>query len=218
VSSKPSRSAINPIYYPVFLDISGKPCLVVGGGNVAERKVRILLKFGAHVKVVSPKLNSPLTRLAEKGRIEVVKREYEGADLEGTALIFAATNNEETNAKVRKDGAQRRIPVNVVDNPALCDFIVPAIVKKGPIVIAVSTSGTLPMLSKKLRKEVEALVTGDYMRYLSMIGTFRKHLIEKVKDKKRRSDIMKEIAKMGIKELNNLGLKGIEERFLGGPP
>jgi precorrin-2 dehydrogenase/sirohydrochlorin ferrochelatase len=194
------------------------PCLVVGGGNVAERKVRILLKFGAQVKVVSPKLNAPLTRLAEKGRIEVVKREYEGVDLEGTALIFAATNNEETNAKIRKDGAQRRIPVNVVDNPVLCDFIVPSIVKKGPIVIAVSTSGTLPLLSKKLRKEIEALVTGDYMRYLSMLGTFRKHLIEKVKDKKRRSDIMKEIAKMGIKELTVLGLKGIEERFLGGPP
>jgi precorrin-2 dehydrogenase / sirohydrochlorin ferrochelatase len=187
---------------------------VVGGGTVAERKVRILLKFDAGVVVVSPVVTAGLSKLAGKGSIELIKREYEETDLEEMSLVFAATDSEETNEKVHREAGHRHIPINVVDNPALCDFIVPSIVKKGPIVVAISTSGRLPLLSKKLRKEIESLVTADYVRYVSIVGSFRKRLIETVDDKKRRSEIMKAIGKMGLEELTALGLKGIENRFL----
>ena len=214
VNSKHSRSSTKHSYYPIFLDISDNPCLVVGGGGVAERKVKMLLKFNAKIKLVSPKVTKTLSKLAENGQIEIIKREYMDKDIDGMRLVFAATNIEEINSKIRKEAKKRRIPVNVVDNPDLCDFIVPSIVKKGPIIIAISTSGILPLLSKKLKEEINNYITADYIKYGFIIGKFRKLLIEKVKDKQKRIAIMKEINKMGIKELTEMGFKKIKNMFL----
>ena len=216
VNSKRSRSPINEkVYYPIFLDISKKPCLVVGGGKVAERKVRILLKFNGSIKVVSPRISNPLRELAEKGRIGVLLKEYETKDLNGVALVFAATNIEDLNQKVRHDASERNILVNVVDNPSLCDFIVPSIVRRDPITIAISTSGMLPSLSKRLRKDIAERITRDYIRYASIMGRFRKLLIVKVKDKKYRQGIMREITRTDINDINHMGFKKVKQTFLG---
>ena len=207
-------SGIETPYYPVFLDISNKTCLVAGGGRVAERKVRLLLKFHALITVVSPEVTRYLSGLAEKGRIEIRKRGYEESDLEGAALIFAATDNGLINARIKADAEREHIPVNVVDRPELCDFIVPSVVKRGPIVVAVSTSGTLPSLSKRLRTVISAEITRDYIKYAHILGEFRKHLIETEKNKAIRKAVMTELGRLDIEEVNRIGLREIKSRFL----
>ncbi len=211
---KHSRLPTDRTYYPVFLDISHKPCLVVGGGAVAERKVRLLLRFNASVRVVSPRVSKPLQRLSREGRIELSVREYEARDLDGVGLVFAATNREDVNRRIREDALILHVPVNVVDNPSLCDFIVPSIVKKDPIVIAVSTGGVLPLLSKKLRGEISRVVTRDYVKYANIIGRFRKVLLEEVRDKDLRRSIMMNIARMNMAEITGMGFRKVRNTFL----
>ncbi len=211
----PSKSSVKNIYYPLFLDIAQKPCIVLGGGKVAERKAKMLLKFGAKVKVISPDITNALQLLAQKGKIDIARRRYKAADLRCAALVFAATDNEKTNKRIRDDARRMNIPANVVDDPDLCDFIVPSIVKKGPVVIAISTSGVLPLLSKKLRKELSVIITEDYIRYADTVGRFRKFIIDHIEDKKSRSEIMKKIGSMSMKELNSMGLKDIKRMFIG---
>lgn len=196
------------------MDISGKNCLVVGGGVVAERKARMLLKFNAAVRLVSPKVTKGLLRLQAAGRLALEEREYREGDLQGTAMVFAATDNEDINIKIKAEAQKERIPVNVVDNPRLCDFIVPSIVKKGPIVIAISTSGTLPSLSKKLRALIAGQVSDDYVRYADIVGRIRKLLLEMEKDKEKRKRILGELGEMDIKEVNRMGFRKIKNRFL----
>ena len=209
-------SALNTkhLYYPLFLDISGKCCTVVGGGRIAERKVAMLLKFNAKVKLISPKITKNLLNLLQSGKIEVVYREYRIGDLEGASLVFAATNINEINNEIKKEAGIKGILVNVVDDPAMCDFIVPSIVKKDPVVIAISTSGILPLLSGKLKKEINTYITKDYIKYAHVIGKFRTFLIETVKDRKRRRKIMSEINKIDMKEIIQMDIKEIKERFL----
>ncbi|HBA53193.1 MAG TPA: siroheme synthase [Syntrophorhabdus aromaticivorans] len=209
-----SGSRTDHLYYPLFLDISGKPCLVVGGGKIAERKVRILLTFNGAVRVVSPAVSPVLEKLAKKGTISLAMREYTESDLEGVALVFAATNDNAVNTKVRKDAAARNILVNVVDNPALCDFIVPSIVRKDPILIAISTSGTAPLLSKKLKKELAGRITESYVRYARIVGNFRKLLISTVPNRRTRQAILKEIAGMDVSKVTQMGLDRLKDRFL----
>jgi precorrin-2 dehydrogenase/sirohydrochlorin ferrochelatase len=217
-NSRPSKSGADVAYYPLLLDISKKPCLVVGGGLVAERKVRMLLKFDARVLLVSPKVKKSLLRLAEKGSIEVMEREYCEGDLEGASLVFAATDVEEINRRIKAEAGERNIPVNVVDDPLLCDFIVPSIVKKGPITVAISTSGTLPSLSKKLRQSIVEEITDDYIKYARILGKVRKLLIDTEQDKHRRKTLLNELVKMDMKEVNELGFRRIKSRFLRSCP
>ena len=181
---------------------------------MAERKVRMLLKFNAAVKLVSPRITKGLLGIEAKGRLEVAKREYQESDLDGMALVFAATNRESVNVRIKADSEKRKIPVNVVDNPRLCDFIVPSIVKKGPIVIAISTSGTLPILSKKLRMLIAGQLTDDYVRYVDIVGKVRKLLLETEKDGEKRKRILGELAEMDIKEVNRMGFRKIRSRFV----
>lgn len=209
ISRLPDRS-----YYPVFLNIKDRLCIVFGGGEVAERKVLMLLRFGAAIRVISPVVTKRLARLEESGKITILKRGYNYGDIEDASLVFAATDNREINNSIKKEADDRGIPVNVVDDPELCSFIVPSIVKKGPITIAISTSGTLPLFSKRLREEIDSLITEDYLRYVRLIGRFRKILIEEVKDTKVRKEIMKEIGRFTVKELSSMNIKDIKKQFL----
>ncbi|HUJ68152.1 MAG TPA: bifunctional precorrin-2 dehydrogenase/sirohydrochlorin ferrochelatase, partial [Syntrophorhabdales bacterium] len=127
-------------YYPLFLDLAHKLCIVVGGGAVAERKVRGLLSAGARVRLISPEVAAGIRKLARQGRIEIVLRAYQTGDLDGAALAIAATNREEINMRVREESKRLSILLNVVDSPDLGDFIVPSVVRKGPVLVAVSTS------------------------------------------------------------------------------
>jgi len=209
-----SKSDRKRVYYPAFLDITAKRCLVVGGGKVAERKVAMLLQFNAHVTVVGPVITRTLLKLDNESKIEYLQRTYRAKDLDNTALVFACTDNSAVNNKIKTEAARKKIPVNVVDNPDLCDFIVPSIIRKGDLTIAISTSGELPLLSKKLRQKIEELVTDDYLEYLHIIGEFRKHLMKTVKEARKRGLIMKDIAKMDMQEVIATGLAKIKKRTL----
>ncbi|MCX8109870.1 MAG: bifunctional precorrin-2 dehydrogenase/sirohydrochlorin ferrochelatase [Syntrophorhabdaceae bacterium] len=212
-SSQISRLLDKP-YYPVFLDIKDRLCIVFGGGEVAERKVLMLLKFGATVRVISPEVTKRIARLESEGKIAITRRGYNYGDTKEAALVFAATDNREINNSIKAEGDERGIPVNVVDDPELCTFIVPSIVKKGPITVAISTSGVLPLFSKKLKEEIDSLITEDYLRYVRLIGRFRKMLMEEVKDPKVRKEIMKEIGRFTVKELSSMSIKDIKKQFL----
>jgi siroheme synthase-like protein len=166
-------------YYPVFLDLKGRRCLVVGGGSVAERKTRMLLEHDALVTVISPALNQGLQQLAEQGAIQVVPRNFKSNDLRGAFLAIAATDDPITNAAVSDKGRKQRILINVVDDPKVSDFIVPSIVRRGDITIAISTAGKSPALARKIRTELDAILPAQYARLLSLVSDVREELAQR---------------------------------------
>lgn len=164
-------------YYPLFLDISRRLCIVIGGGNVAERKVERLLVCGACVEVVGKRLTPTLATLVGEGRIVHRDADYEEALIHGAFLVIGATDNDAVNERIARDARALKIPVNIVDEPARCDFILPSIVERGDLAIAVSTGGKSPALAKKLRKELEAAYGQEYAVLLQIMGELREKII-----------------------------------------
>jgi precorrin-2 dehydrogenase/sirohydrochlorin ferrochelatase len=164
-------------YYPLFLDISRRRCVVVGGGNVAERKVERLLSCGARVEVVGKILTSALEALKGRGEIIHHDADYEAARISGAFLVIGATDSETVNERIARDARGMGIPVNIVDDPARCDFILPSIVEQGDLCIAVSTGGRSPALAKKLRVELEAVYGPEYAILLEIMGELREKVI-----------------------------------------
>lgn len=160
-------------YYPLCLDISGKRCIVVGGGHVAERKVERLLACSALVEVVGKALTPILAAWKGEGRIVYREADYEDSCLSGASLVIGATDDEAVNARIAKDARILGIPVNIVDDPEQCDFIIPSVVERGDLLIAVSTAGKSPALSKKLRQEMEATYGPEYAVLLDILGELR---------------------------------------------
>lgn len=160
-------------YYPVFLDIRGKICVIVGGGEVAARKAERLLDCGAKVLVISPKLAPELAALKEKKMISHIAAQYSGDSIDGAALIIGATDDEKTNAQISLDARSKGIPVNIVDDPKRCDFILPALVQKGDLAIAIGTGGKSPALARHLREELEAKYGREYEIFLNILGALR---------------------------------------------
>ena len=181
---------------------------------MAERKVRALLSGRARVKLISPVVTRGIARLAEQGRLEIVAREYRQGDLEGAVLAFAAAGRNGVNRQVRDDALRLAIPLNVADNPDLCDFIVPSLVARGPLLIAISTSGLLPMLSKRLRKEIMGALAADYAAYARRVGTFRRFLIKHVESPRRRKEIMERVGRAAFAEVARMTLREMKARFL----
>ncbi len=165
-------------YYPVFLDLAGKPVIVIGGGKIAHQKMENLLKAGAEVTVVSPTLNTEMAALVAAGRFRHIAREYKPGDLEGYFMAFVATDDRSINATVAQEGKERRVLVNAVDDPPNCDFIMPAIVQRGPLIISVSTSARSPAMARKMREELEAFLTEDYVTMLELAAEVRAQLRE----------------------------------------
>ena len=160
--------------YPVFLDIKGKPCLVVGGGEVAFRKTETLLESGAtQVKVVAPLLHPGFAKLGEKGRLKFFRRKFRLSDLKGAAIVVCSTDSEEVNALVGEAAVKRGALVNVVDRPALCNFIVPAVLRNGPLTIAVSTGGASPALAKKIRIQLQKTYGGAFAKKVEALRKLR---------------------------------------------
>jgi siroheme synthase-like protein len=149
-------------YHPVYLDLRGRRCVVVGGGNVAQGKVESLLDANGRVTVVSPTLTAALAALAETHEIVHHPRRYRSGDLAQAALAYVAVDDETERATVASDAAAAGVPVNVVDAPGLCSFIAPAVVRREPVVIAISTGGASPALARRLREELEARVGPEY--------------------------------------------------------
>ena len=167
-----------PGYYPTFLDVRGKRCVVIGGGEVALRKVRTLLVHGASVRVVSPDLCMDLGQLAEDKRIEVIRRGYQPGDLQGASLVIAAATSD-VNKKVADEARQKKALLNVVDNPEQSDFIIPACLHSGDLTIAVSTAGKSPALARKIRIGLEQHFGEEYANLIALIGEVRSELKER---------------------------------------
>ena len=164
-------------FFPVFLNLKDRLCIVIGGGKVAERKVENLLKVKAKIKVISPELTLRLKKLAEERKIEWEKRRYQKGDLDSAWLVIAATNDPEVQKEIYKEAEERHIFCNVVDVPEFCSFIVPSIIKRGPLIIAISTSGVSPAIARRLRETLEELIGEEYEFYLKLMKNLREQIL-----------------------------------------
>jgi len=162
--------------YPVVLDLGGRPVLVVGGGAVAERKVEGLRAACASITVVSPRVSARLAKMADDGDIRVRRRAYRRSDLRGVAIVFAATDDRNLNAAVAADARRRRIWVNAADDPDHCDFILPSVLRRGSLLVSVTTVGRSPALARIVREELERLLGSDYALLTDLAGDVRREL------------------------------------------
>ncbi|MDQ3328854.1 MAG: bifunctional precorrin-2 dehydrogenase/sirohydrochlorin ferrochelatase [Chloroflexota bacterium] len=164
-------------YYPAFIDLVRKRVVVVGGGTIATQKVRGLLPCGAHpIVVVAPTVHDFITRQADAGRLEWMARSYVPGDLKDADLAFAATNDRLLNAQVAREARERAVPVLAVDDIPYCDFIAPAVVKRGQLTVAVSTSGRSPALASHTRRKLERVITPQWGELLEVAATVRDRL------------------------------------------
>jgi precorrin-2 dehydrogenase/sirohydrochlorin ferrochelatase len=178
-------------YYPVFLNLHGRKAVVIGGGKVAERKVLVLMKAGAAVKVISPEITKNLQRLVKKRQLSHIKRPYRKGDLKGSFIVIAGTSSEQTNTQIAKDAKHL---VNVIDTPSEGNFIAPSLVNRGRLQIAISTEGSSPAVSKNMRKELEKLYGPEFTSYLRFLETMRKKAMKEIKDDKKRGEYLKSLA------------------------
>jgi precorrin-2 dehydrogenase/sirohydrochlorin ferrochelatase len=201
-------------YFPAFLDLRGKLCVVAGGGRVAERKVRNLLKAGALVKVIGPELTESLLRLKLKGKIIHRARLFRSRDLHGAVLSIAATDDRATNERVFRQAYKLKIPVNVVDDPAHSSFIVPSLVERGDLLLAVSTSGQSPALAKLLRQKLQKEMGPEYSFLLKLLGAVRRKMLPLGWGQKRNQKIFRKLAQEDLLYLiRKNDCRGLEVRL-----
>lgn len=209
-------------YYPVCLNIAGRSCLVIGGGRVAERKAGGLLECGAEVCVISPRLSAGLRLLYEQGIIRWRQRGYESDDVRGAFLVMAATDDHEVQDMVVADCGRHNIPLNVADVPDKCNFILPALVRRGSLSIAVSTSGKSPALAKELKERFRAEIGVEFELLNDMMGLLRAEIMGWGLGQKQREALFKEILAAGpavwIKEHNWPPIQAHLEKVLGTLP
>jgi precorrin-2 dehydrogenase/sirohydrochlorin ferrochelatase len=186
--SKPSQGQ-HALYYPVLLDVRGARCVVVGGGSVAARKVRALVEAGAAVTVVAPDICAELQALVGAGAVQVRRKPFEPKELEGARLAVAATDDPAVNEAVSREARAAGMPVNVVDQPALSTFIVPATVSRGRLQVAVSTGGASPAFAARLRERLEGLLSPRLAAYLDAMAETRAMVLERVADAGQRAAI-----------------------------
>ena len=193
-------------YYPVFLNLKGRKAVVVGGGKVAERKISALLKAGADVTVVTPSLTPGLQKALSQKKIAHLARPYMRGDLKGAFLAIAATDSSATNRRVSKDAPGL---VNVVDVPSECNFIAPSVVRRGPLLLAISTSGTSPAFARTLRKELQKSYGPELSEYLKFAKRIRAKAMDSISHKGKREAFLKGLASEEILAL--LRAKGVGE-------
>ncbi|MGA8943164.1 MAG: bifunctional precorrin-2 dehydrogenase/sirohydrochlorin ferrochelatase [Thermoactinomyces sp.] len=179
--------------YAMMVDLKRRPCLVVGGGKVAERKARSLIESEAHVKLVSPSITSQIMEWSLAGKIDWIKRTYRSKDNDNQFLVIAATNDKNVNRQVYRAAMIRKQWVNVVDQPELCNFMVPATVRRGNLQIHVSTNGACPAVTKKIRCDLEEIYGPEYELYLDLMQEIRQIMQVKIKDRRLRYRLLKEM-------------------------
>jgi len=187
-------------YYPAFLDLARRRCLVVGGGAVAERKVRALLACGAKVVVVSPVVVRPLAELARQGRVEWRRRRFQRGDVRRAFLAVAATDDEAANQAVWREAKRWHHLVNVVDRPALCSFIVPSVFSRGDLAIAVSARGVSPALSRWIRQDMGARYGPWAGRVLERMGRWRRMVHREFRSPTLRKRRLQELLRRELKQ------------------
>ena len=199
-------------YYPVFLSIQDKKCVVVGGGNVAWRKVCSLKEAGAKVTVVSPDFCPELER--ELG-VERIRQKYDTGILKGAVLVVASTDDGVVNKKVFSDAVESGILVNVVDKPDLCSFIVPASIQRGDLCISISTGGASPALARNIREYLEGQFGEEFNEFTKLLSEMRRKMLSEIKDDSIRRDILQRIAGFDILEvMKQNGVPAAKKRIL----
>jgi precorrin-2 dehydrogenase / sirohydrochlorin ferrochelatase len=199
-SERCKQGGVPLAYYPIMMDLEGKRALVVGGGAVAQRKVLTLLDFGARVDVVSREITPALGELVKEGRVRLLGPDFREEHLEGAVLAIAATDRAPVNRLVSEACRARRIPVNVVDRPEHCTFIVPAMVRRGDLLIAVSTSGRSPALARAVREELERRFGPEYGDLLAILGGVREDVLAMGRDQKANQAVFRELVNSGLLE------------------
>lgn len=189
-------------FYPAFLDISGKPCIVVGGGAVAERKARGLLACGADLTVISPDLTGGLERLKRKGLITHHERRYRRGDLRGAVLVIAATSDPAVNRQIARHA---KCPVTVVDQPEIGSMIIPSVVRRGVVSFAVSTFGTSPAAARTIRRDLEKQYPKSVGEYIGFIGKLRERALKAITDRQAREKLFRELASPAMIECARSG-------------
>ena len=169
-------------YYPVSLDIQNRCCLAGGGGAVGHRKVMTLLECGAVVTVVSPKVDDQLLALSHNGTLSLKQRHYQTGDLNGMFLVIGATNDKKLNLRIKGDAEDSGILCNIADQPEACHFILPSIVKRGDLTIAISTSGKSPAFAKKLRRDLEKKYGPEVAVFLELMGAIRTKILSRQRE------------------------------------
>jgi precorrin-2 dehydrogenase len=200
-------------YYPIHLDLNGRTVLVVGGGSVAERKAEQLLNAGAVVRVVSPELTPALQSLAERGVIAHRRSEFSEQDLDGAMLVISATDSQPVNEAVSKAARKRGVICNVVDQPALCDFIVGSILARGDLQISISTGGGSPSLAQRVKREIAALIGEEYGELLELAAELRSEVHRSLPDYERRRAVLHAFVESDALELLRSGRRD-EARML----
>lgn len=188
-------------YYPAMLDIKGRRCVVLGGGKVAERKVLSLLEAGAEVTVISPELTENLESLKREGRIIHIPRPYQKGDLKEAFIAIVATDEEDINIQASEEAHDLSIPVNVVDRPELCSFIVPSVIRKGPLLVAVSTSGTSPAMARTLRQFIEANLPEGLEEVLLQLSQLRQEVQKLIPQPSQRKAILERAGSWQVLEI-----------------
>jgi precorrin-2 dehydrogenase/sirohydrochlorin ferrochelatase len=181
--------------FPIFLKLEARRVLVVGGGPIAEQKLDGLLRAGADIHVVAPKANDFIQRLAAGNKLRWSRREYVAGDLDGVALVVAATGSPEINGRVYCDADSRSILCNAVDEPERCHFYYPAVVQRGDLQIAISTAGHSPALAQRIRRELEQRFDETYGEWLEWLGKIRRRLLRAAIDPERRRDGLHRLAR-----------------------
>ncbi len=188
-------------YLPVFMDVKKRFCLVAGGGEVAFRKATLLQRCGARLLVVAPDIRDDLRALVEQSDGEIRQREFQDSDLDDAMLVIAATSDEAVNQRISHLASARKMPVNVVDQPELCTFIVPAIVDRSPVVLAISTGGSSPVLTRQLKEKLEISIPAAYGRLAAMLGRFRAKVKEQISDFEHRTRFWENLLQGPLSEM-----------------
>ncbi|WP_054027219.1 bifunctional precorrin-2 dehydrogenase/sirohydrochlorin ferrochelatase [Bacillus sp. FJAT-28004] len=178
--------------YPIFMQLKGKRCVIIGGGSVAQRKLLGLLDAGAdEIWVISPSFTPRMDSLAAEGKIHCSQREYTDSDLSGAWLVFAATNDKRLNAAIAATADRLGILVNAVDDAGNGSFISPSIVRRGDLLLAVTASGASPALSQQIKKELEALYGPEYEEITALLRRFREKVLNRLLDEQERQSVLK---------------------------
>lgn len=188
-------------YYPIFLNVENRPCLVVGGGEVGARKVKTLLHCGGVVGVVTPEVVPWLEEKIQEGVVELKGSHYEERQLDGCFLVIAATDDMELNCRIAQDAEKRGLLCNVVDYPQEGNFILPSLVQRGALTVAISTSGKSPALARQLRQDLEQRFGMEYADFLELMGAIRERLLRDSKDSRANKERFNQLVESPLLEM-----------------
>jgi len=187
--------------YPIFMQLKGKRCVIIGGGSVAQRKLLGLLDAGAdEIWVISPSFTSKMGILADEGKIRCFQREYNNSDLFGARLVFAATNDKRLNAEIAAEAERLGILANTVDDAGNGSFISASVVRRGDLLLAVTASGASPALSQQIKKELEALYGPEYEEITALLRRFREKVLNSLLDEQDRQSVLKLAAEEAVQQ------------------